>query len=120
MKTRLKLSFDPALTAPRVITAESLALASWYDAHPAIRRLWGIRDAQRLRVIVSIEPTHDDSDVYPAWIGNSMNWARELRSSTGASVQLELIDESDGIEVDEDSTVVADLFWRDSTLILPH
>lgn len=118
----MKLGFDPSLTAPRIITAESLALATWYDAHPVIRRLWGIRDGQRLRVIVSVEPTLDDSDISPVWIGNSMSWARELRSSTGAVLQLELLDEpdSDGIEVDQDSIVVADLFWRDSTLIQPH
>lgn len=118
----MKLGFDPSVSAPRIISAESLALATWYDAHPSIRRLWGIRDAQRLRVIVAVEPTHDGSDIYPAWIGNSVGWARELGLSTGASVQLELIDEphSDGIEIDAGSVVVVDLFWRDSTLLQPH
>jgi len=118
----MRLGFDPILTAPRIVTAESLALATWYDAHPAIRRLWGIRDADTLRVIVSVEPTFDGGDIYPAWIGNSLQWARELCASTGANVRLELIDEphAQGIEMQQDSIVVADLFWRDSTLILPH
>lgn len=117
----MKLSFDPSATAPRNITAESVALATWYDAHPAIRRLWGIRDTQRLRVIVSVEPTHDDSDIFPVWIGNSAAWAQELRLFTGTSVQLELIDEpSDGIEIDAGSNVVADLFWRDPTILQPN
>ncbi len=118
----MKLSLDPVVTVPRVITAESLALADWYDAHPAIRRLWGIRDPDRLRVIVSVEATLDDSDIYPVWIGHSMSWVRELLASTGTSVQLELIDEphSAGIEIDDDSVLVADLFWRDATLLPPH
>ena len=122
MVTRPKLSLDPTLAPPPVIAVESRALATWYDAHPQIRRLWGIREAQTLRVIVSVEPTLDDSDVYPAWIGNSLSWARELSSSIGTPVQLELIDEShaDGIEIDEHSVVIADLFWRDATLILPR
>ena len=41
----MKLSLDPMATIPRHITAEAEALAAWYDAHPTIRRLWAIRDA---------------------------------------------------------------------------
>jgi hypothetical protein len=117
----MKLSLDPSVTAPRNITTESLALAKWYDAHPAIQRLWAITDTQTLRVVVLIEPTHDSDDVYPAWIANRQTWARELRLLTGSAVQLELVGEPplDGIEVHAESILVADLFWRDATVIPP-
>lgn len=49
----MKLCLDPYDVAPRDVTAESLALAGWYDSQPAIRRLWGIREAQTLRVIIA-------------------------------------------------------------------
>jgi hypothetical protein len=41
---------------------------------------------------------------------------------TGAAVQLELVGESplDSIEFHAESIIVADLFWRDATLIPPH
>jgi len=41
---------------------------------------------------------------------------------TGAAVQLELVGESPlyGIEFRAESAIVADLFWRDATLIPPH
>jgi len=110
------------VTAPRNITAESLALAKWYDANPTVQRLWGIRDAQALRVVVALEPTLDSDDVSPAWVANCQAWARELHLLTGAAVQLELVGESplDGIEFRAESVIVADLFWRDATLIPPH
>lgn len=115
----MKLSLDPSVAAPRNITAESLALAKWYDANPTVERLWGIRDAQTLRVVVSLAPTHDGDDVSPAWVANCQTWARELPLLTGSAIQLELIGESpfDGIEVHAESIIVADLFWRDATLI---
>jgi hypothetical protein len=118
----MKLSLDPSVFAPRNITAESLALAKWYDAHPDVQRLWGITDAQTLRVVVSIEPTHDSDDVYPTWVANGQTWARELHTLTGRAVELELVGESplDGIEFRAESVIVADLFWRDATLIPPH
>jgi hypothetical protein len=118
----MKLSLDPLVIAPRNITAESLALAAWYDSQPLVRRLWGIKDAARLRVIIAVEPTNDGDDIYPVWLANSETWADELHWYTGSSVHLELIDESpfDGIEFDAESVVVADLFWRDATLIRPH
>lgn len=118
----MKLSFDPSVTAPRNITAESLALTRWYDSQPAIRRLWGIKDAQKLRVIVAVAPTHDNDDIYPAWFANTEAWASQLHSYTGSPVQLELIHELpfDGIEIDAGSVIIADLFWRDATLNQPH
>lgn len=118
----MKLSLDPYVTAPRNRTAESLALAKWYDANPAVQRLWGIRDPQALRVVVSLAPTHDGDDVSPAWIANCRTWARELHSLTGSPIHLELVDESafEGIDVHAESAIVADVYWRDATLIPPH
>jgi hypothetical protein len=118
----MKLSLDPFITRPRNVTSESLALAKWYDAHPTIQRLWGIRDARTLRVVVLLEPTHDSDDVYPAWVANCQTWARELHLLTGRVVQLELVGESplDEIEFCAENVIVADLFWRDATLIPPY
>ena len=117
----MRLSLDPSDIAPRNATAESLALAKWYDANPAVQRLWGIREARMLRVVVSLVPTPDGDDVYPAWAANCRTWARELHFMTRSPVQLEAVGEPmlDGIEIDADGTVVADLFWRDATLIPP-
>jgi len=119
---RLRLSFDPSANTPTNITAASLALAKWYDANPSVQRLWGITETKTLRVLVSLEPTHDSDDVYPAWVGNCQSWARQLHMLTGQPVQLELVGDSplDGIDFRADSTIVADLFWRDSTLIPSH
>lgn len=118
----MRLSLDPPVIAPRNVTAESLALEKWYDANPTIRRLWGIQDVKTLRVVVALEPTHDGDDVYPAWAANYPAWARDLRSLTRSVVQLELFSESslDGIECHPESIVVADVFWRDATLIPPE
>lgn len=115
----MKLSLDPSVPAASRFTAESLALASWYDAQPAVRRLWGFRSAQELRVIVAVQPTHDNDDIYPTWLANTQAWASELQSCTGSSVQLELIQELpfDEIELDAESVLIADLFWRDATLL---
>lgn len=119
---RMKLSIKPSVGVPRNITAESLALAFWYDAHPAVRRLWGIRVAQRIRVIVAIEPTLDNDDVFPCWLANTKAWSRDLHLRTGSRVDLELIKEipCDGIEIDPGSILIADLYWRDPTLNQPH
>lgn len=87
----MKLSIEPSVPAAANTTAESLALSFWYDSHPAIRRLWGIRVAQGLRVIVTIDPTVDDDDVLPVWLANTKAWSRELHLRTGHLVQLELI-----------------------------
>lgn len=118
----MKLSIDPSVTVPQNVTAESLALARWYDSHPAVRRLWGVKVAQGLRVIVAIEPTLDNDDVLPGWLANTEAWSRELHLQTGICVQLELVKDltCDGIEVDPGSVLIADLFWRDGTLNQPH
>jgi hypothetical protein len=113
----MKLSLDPLATVPRHITAEAEALAAWYDAHPTIRRLWAIRDAQALSVIVTLEPTVDNSDTYPAWFACNQGWAREIRSITGSPVELELLDEPtvDEFEIDLEGEIVAAISWRDPT-----
>lgn len=111
----MRLSLDPSAVAPRDVSPESLALARWYDAHPSVRRLWGIQDLQTLRVVVALEPTHDSDDVFPVWAANYRAWVRELRSLTRSAVQLELFSESalDDIEFRAEAVVIADLFWRD-------
>lgn len=115
----MRLSLDPSAVEPRDVTPESLALARWYDANPAVRRLWGIRDPQTLTIVVALEPTHDGDDVFPAWAANYGAWARELRSLTRSAVQLELFSESafDDVEFAVEGVIIADLFWRDPTVI---
>ena len=92
------------------------ALVKWYASHSAFRRLWVIKESQRVRVIVMLEPTHDGDDIYPAWLANGHDWARELQSQIDAPVQLEVMDQpflaelAGGLE----GALVAELFWRDS------
>src|SRR5262245_34474207 len=116
----MKLSLDPSVTALPTNTAESLALAAWYDAHPAVRRMWAIRDAEKLRVIVMLEPTVDNSDTHPAWLANGHAWARDLRSRTGGFVELELVDEPliNEIETDAEGDVIVAMCWRDPVLTI--
>jgi hypothetical protein len=113
----MKLSLDPAATTPRHVTAEAEALADWYDAHPTVRRLWAIRDAQALSVILTLEPTVDNNDTYPAWFACNRGWALEIQSFTEATVKLELIEEptTDEFEIGIDGELVAVLSWRDPT-----
>ncbi len=110
----MKLHHEPFIVAPQDVSPESLALASWYDSKPMVRRLWGVRHDERLRVIVAIEPTLDNDDIYPVWLVNTGAWARELRLSIGKPVQLELFLASpwDAIEIDAGGVVIADLHWR--------
>lgn len=114
----MKISFDPSLTVVRHVTVESLALSWWYDSQPEVRRLWGIKETHQLRVIVAIEPTHDNNDVYPVWCANYDSWTRELSRRTGLPVQLELVHEfvNSELEIDGDGDVIVDLFWRDASL----
>jgi hypothetical protein len=115
---RVKLSQDPSATTPRIRTPESLALARWYDSRPAVRRLWCIKEAQKLRVIVALEPTLDGDDVSPTWFANREAWASELHLCTGRPVQLELVHGAiDRIEIGAESVLIDDLFWRDATLV---
>jgi hypothetical protein len=113
----MKLSLDPAVTAPSHISAEAEALADWYDAHPTIRRLWAIRSALALNVIVTLEPTVDNGDTYPAWFACSRGWAHEIHGLTGGQVSLELLEEPsvDEFEIELEGELVAALSWRDPT-----
>jgi hypothetical protein len=119
----MKLSLEPTITAMHDVSVESLGLAAWYDSQPEVRRLWGIKDARTLRVVVSVEATHDNGDVLPIWLGRCGAWARELRQFTGAAVHLQLFDELlmvGGLEIESDAVVIADLYWRDPTLNHPN
>jgi hypothetical protein len=111
----MKLSLDPTTMIPQHISAESEALSEWYDAHPSIRRLWAIRDEQALSVIVTLEPTVDNDDTYPAWFACNQGWAHEIRRITGSPVTLELLDEPpvDEFEIDLEGEIVAAISWRD-------
>jgi hypothetical protein len=74
------------------VSAAFAELAKWYATHPAVRRLWAIRAPQRMRVIVTLEPTHDGDDIYPAWLANGRQWVRELQSRIDGPVELEVMD----------------------------
>lgn len=94
------------------------ALAGWYAAHSAVRRLWAIQEAGRLRVIVTLEPTHDGDDFYPAWLANGDEWAHELQSRMAGPVALEVMDDPFVAQsaAGADGVLVAELFWRDPTV----
>jgi hypothetical protein len=93
-------------------------LTQWYAAHSAFRRLWAIKESQRMRVIVMLEPTHDGDDIYPAWLANGHEWARELQLRIPQPVQLEVVDEPFAAELAAgiEGVLIAELFWRDSSL----
>ena len=113
----MNVSINPVVPAEERFTADTLALAGWYDTHPSIRRLWGIEVADGLRVIVAIDPTLDDDDILPVWLANTRLWTNELGVQTGRFVRLELtLDPSgNGIDFDAGSSLIADLCWRDAT-----
>ncbi len=109
----MKPGVSPAVSVERTANPESAVVAAWYATHGSVRR-WAIRDAHRLRVLVTLEPTHDDGDVYPAWLANRDAWAHELQLCTHSPVQLELLEGPafDGAAIDADSVIVATLRWR--------
>lgn len=112
----MKLRLDPP-AFPCHVSAEAEALADWYDAHPAVRRLWAIGDARVLSVLLTLEPTVDNDDTYPAWYACNHRWAREIQSLTTRQVQLGMLDEPtiDEFEVDVEGELVAAISWRDPT-----
>jgi hypothetical protein len=114
MKPRLCRPVGPQRSA----NPESAAVATWYAAHSSVRRLWAIRDAYGLRVLVTLEPTHDGDDTLPAWLANCHAWAQELQLCMDDSVRLERLDEPvfDGAAIDAESSLVATLSWRDPSL----
>ncbi len=113
----MKLSLDPAAMMPAHVSAEAEALAEWYDAHPAIRRLWAVRDAQVLTVVLTLEPTMDNGDTSPAWLAFGRVWANEIQSLTGGDVLLEQREEplACEFEVELEGEIVAAISWRDPT-----
>jgi|SRR5688572_30774983 hypothetical protein len=113
----MKLTLDPALAIPPHVTAEAEAIADWYDAHPTVRRLWAIKSALALNVIVTLEPTVDNGDTYPAWFACSRGWAHEIQALTGGTVSLELLEEPavDEFDVELEGEIIAAISWRDPT-----
>ena len=94
---------------------ESAAFAGWYATHSTVRRLRALSTSHQLQILVTLEPTHDDSDAYPAWLANCGAWARELQLCTDSPVRLQLLDEPmfDGSATDADGVIVTTLSWRD-------
>ena len=68
-----------------------------------------------MRVIVTLEPTHDGDDIYPAWVANGHEWAYELQLRIDGPVQLEVMHEPflPDFAAGVDGVLVAELFWRD-------
>jgi hypothetical protein len=95
-----------------------LVLADWYAAHSSVRRLWAIRESQRLRIVVSLEPSLDNDDVYPAWLANGHQWTHELQMRLDEPVQLQVINEPilNELAAGIDGVLFAELFWRDSSV----
>jgi len=98
-------------------SSESSRLAAWYDSQASIRRMWAVRGAQALRVIVTLEPTIDNGDVYPAWLANADRWMQELRVEVGSPVELMLLLDPASVEIGvaAEGELVAALSWRDPT-----
>jgi hypothetical protein len=113
----VKLSLDPEVGLPLHVSAVAEALSEWYDARPEIRRLWAIRSKLALNIIVTLEPTVDNNDTYPAWFAHSRGWASEIQSMTGGTVSLELLEEPSvrEFEVEFEGEIVAAISWRDPT-----
>lgn len=72
-----------------------------------------------MRVIVSLKPTHDGDDIYPAWLANVQEWAHELQLCMEEPVQLEIMEEERflaELAAAVDGVLVAELFWRDPSM----
>jgi hypothetical protein len=113
----MNLILDPSLDDGRTVSAAFVVLAEWYAAHSAIRRLWAIKESQGMRVIVTLEPTHDGNDIYPAWLANGNEWAHELEMRIGGPMQLEVTDEPLLPAGVGGGVLVAELFWRDPSAL---
>jgi hypothetical protein len=111
----MKLSIDPSVREDQSASPASTALASWYASHAVVRRMWAIEESQRIRVIVTLEPTLDGDDTHPAWLAHGGAWANELQLCTGRPVHLEAIGEPEfeEFEIDSDGIVVVEMYWRD-------
>ncbi len=113
---RLRLDLEN-LEPLRHVSAEAEALADWYDAHPDVRRLWAIRGALALNVVITLEPTVDDSDTSPPWLACGRRWTSELQSLTNSTVSLELLEEplASEFDIEFEGEIIAALSWRDPT-----
>lgn len=99
-----------------MLKRDSVTVSAWYNSRPEIRRLWAIRDAEGLRVLVHLEPTADGDETHPAWIANGRAWVDELQLHTGAEVRLEQIGEAEEVESSAEGVVVATCSWRDPSV----
>ena len=106
---------DAPLDGVQATTAAAAVLAKWYASHSVVRRLWAIEEIEVIRVVVTLEPTHDGDDVQPAWLANSRTWAQELQLRMHRTVRLEMINEPSHIEssFDRDSALITEMSWRD-------
>ena len=114
----MKLMLDPLRSDGPTFAGAFVVLGKWYAAHAAVRRLWAISESQRIRVFVKLAPTGDGDDIYPAWLANGHEWARELQLALGGAVQLDVIDGSYLAEfaAGVDGVLVAELSWRDASM----
>ena len=62
-----------AVSEGRSLDPESAAFAAWYATHSSVRRLRAVRNSYQLRILVTLEPTHDDCDAYPAWLATAIH-----------------------------------------------
>jgi hypothetical protein len=117
MQCVVNLILNPSPNGDRAVNAAFAVLEEWYAAHSAVRRLWAISESEGVRVIVSLEPTRDGDDIYPAWLANGRQWTQELQLRLGGSVRLEVTEQPYLAESPSgvDGVLVAELFWRDSS-----
>jgi hypothetical protein len=100
------------------LTNPAKVLAEWYATHPSVRRLWAIDEARRMRIIVTLEPTLDNDDLYPAWLANGREWASDLQSRLNVAVHMEVAYEPafTRLGLGHEGFLVAELHWRDPSL----
>jgi hypothetical protein len=116
VNTSINLMFDPSPDDGSTFAGAFGVLAKWYAAHAAIRRLWAIREPQRIRVIVTLEPTGDGDDISPTWLANGREWAQELQLGLPAPVQLDVIDGPFLAEFTA-GFLLAEVSWRDASML---
>ncbi len=110
---------QPSPNDSRTVTAAFGVLSKWYAAHSVVRRLRAVTDSQGMRVIVTLEPTHDGDDIYPVWLASGHEWAHELQLLMDGPVQLEVMDERflGEFAAGVNGVLVAELFWRDTSML---
>jgi|SRR3954451_3472014 hypothetical protein len=104
-----------------------IALEHWYNAHPAILRLWVMQQGRAddgsprsdLRVILMLQPSGDGDETSPAWMAHSGIWATELERMLARTVELECLERALGehLMTEGDASLLASFSWRDSTLL---